>query len=148
MKPLAQQPLGATAVSRCCTGLLAAALTACASDTYALPERTTQVQAEEARVVALLERGKDPDFRQGGDCFVRLLGEEGDSTFAWRDCTFQDGTGPTMGISGPIRVDGDVIRTPDDGAGYSDSVRKLFPERLAEAIFSDPNRLQPQTEQP
>ena len=103
-------------------------------------QRTPEVAAEEARVVALLER------QEGGGsttCAARILGMEGTSTYAWITCMSVGSSGDTSGTSGPIRVDGEAVRGPSDGGGYSDSVRALFPDHVADAVLEDADRLRP-----
>ncbi len=43
----------------------------------------------------------------------------------------------------PVRVDGDQVRKPVDGGGYADSVRRMFPPRLADIVLHEPERLRP-----
>jgi hypothetical protein len=124
--------------------LAAAAIVGCSGETFEPPARTPQVAAEEARVADLLEQrtrgaGPAPD----GGCSVRILGIDRSTTYAWSTCEFRDPSGMRSGVSGPIRVDGDDVRSPSDGSGYDDSVREMFPAAMAEAIFKDQNRLRP-----
>ncbi|GAA3695130.1 hypothetical protein GCM10022224_070850 [Nonomuraea antimicrobica] len=43
----------------------------------------------------------------------------------------------------PVQVDGDQVRKPADGAGYTESVKRLFPRDLADAVLDEPERLRP-----
>jgi hypothetical protein len=103
--------------------------------------------AEEARVAALLERQESHSFdERTGKCSVRILGMDGASTFAWAICLFPastDGTVPLSGVSTAYRIDGTSVRTPQDGAGFADSIRSMFPEELARAVLEDADRLRP-----
>lgn len=124
--------------------LTAAALAACSSETFEPPTRTPDIAAEERRVAALLEqpaRGAGPVAR--GGCSVRILGIDRTTTYAWRNCEFRDPSGVSSGVSGPVRVDGTVVRSPADGAGYDDSIRELFPVEMTDAILEHRSRLQP-----
>ncbi|MEH1164355.1 hypothetical protein V6V47_03085 [Micromonospora sp. CPCC 205539] len=108
---------------------------------YPLPDRSTPaVQAEEQRLAALL-----PTELLGGPgtCRVRLLGQEGSTSFAWAHCEGTGGPGLASGVSEPVRVDGDRVTQPLDGAENGPSVRRMFPERLAAAVLDDPERMMP-----
>ena len=131
---------------RCTTVLLVLGVAACGGDGYELPERTTQVAVEEARVASLIERHESAGFGgRKGECAVRVLGKERGSTFAWATCTYPptNGVEPESGVSTAYRVDGTEVRSTEDGSGYDDSVRGLFPEALAEAVLEEPERLRP-----
>ena len=103
--------------------------------------RTPEVVAEEARIVALLEGQADSGSTT---CAVRILGIEGQSTYAWTTCMSVGASGDTSGTSVPIRVDGSTVRGPSDGGGYADSVRALFPDRVADAVLDDQERMKPE----
>lgn len=75
----------------------------------------------------------------GGRCDVRVLGMEGDTSYAWAEC--QSRTAGAASV--PVRVDGEDIQLPEDGSGYSDSVRGLFPPGLAKAISDREEHLRP-----
>ncbi|MGA4727753.1 hypothetical protein ACWEOS_22575 [Micromonospora taraxaci] len=77
-----------------------------------------------------------------GTCKVRLLGQDGSSSFAWAHCE-ASGPGNVSGISTPVRVDGERVTQPGDGSEYAPSVRRMFPDRLAEAVLDDDGRLRP-----
>ncbi|WP_410817213.1 hypothetical protein [Micromonospora sp. 050-3] len=122
-------------------GLAIGLLTGCSEPPYALPDRdAADVRAEEERLATLL-----PAELLGGPgtCEVRLLGRDGSSSFAWAHCEAAPGTGPVFGLSIPVRVDDDRVTQPGDGSEYSASVRRMFPERLAEAVLEDDGRLRP-----
>ena len=127
--------------------VLTAALAGCGAQRFELPQRTPEVAAEEARVVALLEqrRGAASDGLKT-TCAVRILEIDGATTYAWSSCTSVDANGVSGGASAPIRIDGDEIQAPADGGGYADSVREMFPERLAEEVLTHQDRLQPRSE--
>ncbi|WP_410810275.1 hypothetical protein [Micromonospora sp. 067-2] len=122
-------------------GLAVGLLVGCSEPPYALPDRSTAaVQAEEERLAALLPG----ELLDGpGTCKVRLLGREGSSSYAWARCEGTPEPGLTSGVSLPVRVDGDLVTQPLDGIAHADSVRRMFPERLAEAVLDDPDRMQP-----
>lgn len=127
--------------------VLTAALAGCGGERFELPQRTPEVAAEKVRVVALLEqRGGAASDGRKTTCAVRILKIEGAATYAWSSCTSVDANGVSGGASAPIRIDGDEVRAPADGGGYADSVREMFPERLAEAVLMYQDRLQPRSE--
>jgi hypothetical protein len=120
---------------------LTVGLSGCSESPYPLPDRgTAAVQAEEARLAALV-----PDKLLGGPgtCKVRLLGRDGSSSYAWALCEGTPTAGVASAVSVPVRVDGDQVSRPVDGAGYSASVKSMFPRRLANAVLNDPGRLGP-----
>ena len=127
--------------------LTAAVLAGCSGETFEPPARTPEIAAEEARVAALLElRARGPGPAPDGGCAVRILGIDGPTTYAWSTCEFRDPAGVLSGVSVPVRVEGTDVRSPADGAGYDDSIRELFPTEMADAIFDDQNRLQPDSQ--
>ncbi|MCG5441530.1 hypothetical protein NIE79_001655 [Micromonospora sp. NIE79] len=122
-------------------GLAIGLLSGCSEPPYALPDRhAADVRAEEERLATLL-----PVELLGGPgtCEVRLLGRDGTSSFAWAHCEAALEGGIGSGVSTPVRVDGDRVTQPGDGSEYSVSVRRMFPERLAEAVLEDDGRLRP-----
>ncbi|MFG1866954.1 hypothetical protein [Micromonospora arborensis] len=121
-------------------GLAIGLLAGCSEPPYPLPDRNaTDVRAEEERLAALLPL----ELLAGpGTCKVRLLGREGSSSFAWAHCE-ATGAGVVTGVSVPVRVDGDRVTQPGDGSEYPPSVRRMFPERLAEAVLDHDRRLRP-----
>jgi hypothetical protein len=124
-------------------GVVLAGLTAgCSEPPYPLADRSTPaVRDEERRITTVLRN----DARWAGStCRVRLLGREGSSSFAWADCETPATAGtPAGGESLPLAVDGEKVTSPADGAGYADSVRRMFPPRLADKVLSDPESLRP-----
>ncbi|WP_146604005.1 hypothetical protein [Micromonospora deserti] len=123
-------------------GLMVGLMFGCSEPPYQLPDRSTpEVQAEEQRLAALLP---DRLLWGPGTCEVRLLGSEGSSSFAWASCEMTPtANGQPGGVSLPVRVDGTRVTEPADGAGYADSVKRMFPQRLADAVLDEPERLQP-----
>jgi hypothetical protein len=121
---------------------MVALLSGCSESPYQLPDRNTPaVQAEERRLAALLP---DRLLWAPGTCRVRLLGREGSSSFAWAACEITPTAElPSGGVSMPVRVDGDQVRKPVDGAGYADSIKSMFPRDLADAMRHDHERLRP-----
>lgn len=118
--------------------ILLAALAIGCSGEVALPDRTDEaVQSEETRISDVLE--STDDIWAPGDCEVRLLGQQDDSSYAWADCDDGD-----SGWSGPVLVQGDQVSTPrDGGAFFSDDVLDMFPAPVAEAILERPQELRP-----
>ena len=102
-------------------------------------EGDPSVVQEEQRLAALLGTSDDVLGVPGGDCDVRLLGRDGETAYAWAHCESADAGSASV----PVRVDGDSVRQPGDGAQYSDDVRALFPSRLADEILERPDRLRP-----
>ncbi|MET8267535.1 hypothetical protein ACFYP0_04530 [Micromonospora arida] len=122
-------------------GLAIGLLTGCSEPPYALPDRNAaDVRAEEERLATLLPA----ELLNGpGTCEVRLLGRDGSSSFAWAHCEAAPGVGDVFGVSIPVRVDGDRVTQPGDGSDYSASVRRMFPERLAEVVLDDDTNVRP-----
>ncbi|MET7373490.1 hypothetical protein [Micromonospora arida] len=122
-------------------GLTIGLLTGCSEPPYALPDRdAADVRAEEERLATLLPA----ELLNGpGTCAVRLLGRDGSSSFAWAHCEAAPGVGDVFGVSIPVRVDGDRVTQPGDGSDYSASVRRMFPERLAEVVLDDDTNVRP-----
>ncbi|MCW3841508.1 hypothetical protein ONA70_15510 [Micromonospora yasonensis] len=117
-------------------------ISGCSGSPYRIPDRhTAGVQAEETRLAALLP---DRLLWGPGTCEVRLLGREDSSSFAWAACEITPtAEHPSGGISMPVRVDGDRVRKPADGEGYAESIERLFPRDLADAVLHEPERLRP-----
>jgi hypothetical protein len=126
--------------TKCLTVLACVVLPACSGESFQPPARTAAIVAEETRVADLLEQAADAP---GGGCAVRILGVDGPTTYAWATCVFRDAEGRESGSSIPIRVDGTAVLTPVDGGGYVDSIRAMFPERMAEAVLKDAERYKP-----
>lgn len=122
--------------------LLIGLASGCSEPPYPLPDRgTPAVRDEERRLAALLP---DELLWGTGTCKVRLLGTEGTTSFGWADCDMAaTSTAPAGGVSLPVRVDEERVTTPVDGAGYSASIERMFPARLADAVLRDPQRLRP-----
>jgi len=100
----------------------------CSSRQPDLPDRAAPaVKTEEARRAALL--GVDTSILgEPGVCSVRLLGLMAGASFVWARC--DPLAPPYIAISALLRVDDAKVTTPGDGAGFSDTVREMFPEDL------------------
>ncbi len=133
--------LAATAVL-----VLGASLSACSDDkpSFALPDRADPaVRAEEARVAAVLAadtsgRLLSRPLQGRPECAVRLLREDGATDYVFARCT----AGPE-GLVAPVKVTGTVVTVPDDGAGYTASLKRLFPADIAAALIADDRRYAP-----
>ncbi|MEU4408398.1 hypothetical protein AB0F88_28090 [Streptosporangium sp. NPDC023963] len=123
-------------------GVMVTVVSGCSEPPYRLPDRNTPaVQAEEKRLAARLP---DELLWGPGTCNVRLLGKEGSSSFAWATCSMTPTADvPSGGVSMPVRVDGDQVRKPADGGDYADSVKRMFPHRLADRVLHEPDSLRP-----
>lgn len=114
----------------------AAALAVGCSEPVYLPDRSDPaVQAQEARIVTVLESASD--IWVPGPCTVRLLRQEGATSYAWAVCEgYETPEAPEKSAwSGPVRVDGDQVSQPRDGDLYGSDVRKMFPADLVTVIF-------------
>lgn len=124
------------------------ALVAGCSSPVALPDRSDpEVQAEEARLTELLEATDDFWPPQPRKCSVRLLGQEGTTSYVWAHCT-----GPEIDADGqlerpagslPLRIDGDLVSAPRDGSLYGDDIGEMFPADLADAVLGRDQRIFP-----
>lgn len=82
-------------------------------------------------------------------CGVDVLGGSADGrwTYAWVSCsTFTVDAGratEASGVSMPVRLDATTrtVTQPQDGAGYGDSVRAMFPAPLAERALEQDVRV-------
>lgn len=107
---------------------------------WQLPDRTNPaVLQEEQRLATLLGASDDVLSTGGGNCEVRLLGRDGETSYAWAHCEHGGGEGASV----PVRVDGRSVRVPGDGSDYSEDVEALFPGRLADEILEHDDRLRP-----
>lgn len=131
--------------------LLVAMLVGGCSEPVDLPDRADPaVQAEEARLTAILESIEDVDHilvPMPRECSVRLLGQEGDTAYVWANCF-----GPSIdtefgserpGVGGPMRIDGDRVSMPGDGSQYSEDIKEMFPADIARAILDGDDRIFP-----
>ena len=75
----------------------------------------------------------------GGRCEVRLLGSRDQTDYVWAECSAKDGAAASM----PVRVGPNGIELPEDGSGYGDSIRQLFPRALADDILEHQEGLRP-----
>ena len=118
--------------------LVGLALSACAP--WPLPDRNSpEVRAEEARLVTVLENSDEVFLKPPGSCKVRLLGSDEAVSYVWGFCKKRgEGT-----LSAPMRVEAQTVTMPQDGEGFDDDVRAMFPRRLADAILEHEPRLQP-----
>ena len=99
-----------------------------------LPDRAAPaVKAEEARLATLLSADQSV-LGVPGVCTVRLLGQQAGASFVWANCEARDSSYRT---SVPLRVDGSKVTKPGMGAAFSDTVREMFPEDLAEFVLNN-----------
>jgi hypothetical protein len=127
--------------------LFAAVVGGC-NDPVNLPDRTDPiVQAEEAGIATFLESADDIWVPQPRRCSVRLLGQEGATSYVWANCegpeVVDDGQLERPAQGGPLRIDGDRVSEPRDGGLRSDDIREMFPAELADAIFAGDERIYP-----
>lgn len=109
---------------------------------WTLPDRTSPaVLREEARLGKLVARSGKVVDAEGARCEVRLLGNDGETSYVWARC--MNDKGSVSGVSLPMRVDGRSLSLPQDGTDHAESIRRLFPPALAEAILTDRARLKP-----
>lgn len=91
------------------------------------------VKAEEVRLAAVLSA--DPSIlSEPGVCTVRLLGQEGGASFVMAACQARHSTQASYG---PKRVDGSKVTQPGDGAANEPTLRKMFPEDLADFVLNN-----------
>ncbi|GAA4608706.1 hypothetical protein GCM10023107_87970 [Actinoplanes octamycinicus] len=113
-----------------------------------LPEA---VRAELALVARdVIERGSTPGLGQAGEwraCGVRVIGadpptltsaDQARTVYVWAMC----GTGGAVSSSSLIPVavhltDPPTSEGPGDGSRYGPDIRRIFPERLQDAVFDD-----------
>jgi hypothetical protein len=105
---------------------------------FDLPERDEHVISLEQRLGTLIEKSQR-GTNSPGQCTVRVLGEQKDTVWVWANCRWL----PAGAVGGPFRIDVKTVTPTKDGSEYDDSVRKLFPYEMAEAILHDAERLQP-----
>jgi hypothetical protein len=99
-----------------------------------LPDRAAPVvKAEETRLAALLSADRSA-LGVPGVCTVRLLGQKAGASFVMADCKARDSSYSTYG---PKRVEGSKVTKPGDGAAFSDTVREMFPEDLADFVLNN-----------
>jgi len=58
-------------------------------------------------------------------------------SFVWATCESPDP--PNTAASLPIRIDGAKLTLAGDGAVYSETVREMFPEDLADLVLNNPD---------
>jgi len=123
---------------------LAMTIGGCSADRFVPPAPSAVIRAEEARLAPLIEGSQRSAFMSGpGHCSVRVLGISGSTSFAWADCSFSSGQGIDSAVSTAFRIDGTTVRAPRDGNEYADSIRRMFPHDMAEAILKRPDELRP-----
>jgi len=114
--------------------LVLAFVSGCSSRPVALPDRAAPaVKAEETRIAALLSSNWTL-LGVPSVCTVRLLGQQAGASFVWANCDARDSS---SSASVPLRVVGPKVTKPDDGAAFSDTVRELFPEDLADYVIAN-----------
>jgi hypothetical protein len=123
--------------------LVAAAVRGC-GESVDLPDRTDPaVEAEEARIAEVLE--STDDIWVPGPCEVRLLGQDGTTSYAWANCEGYEANDlpEKSGWGGPVRIDGDRVSQPRDGNLHGTDIREMFPPEIANAIFAGHERIYP-----
>lgn len=111
---------------------------------WRVPDQTSaEMQAEATRVAGLAAQQGRP---KNANCAVKVLRVEAATTWAWASCrgwqASDDGWGEA-GWSAPIRVDGQVIVLPEDGANYPRSIAKMMPWDLRHLVLRRPAAAQP-----
>ena len=114
--------------------LVLISVSGCSSGPPELPDRADPaVKVEEARLATLL--GADTSILgEPGVCTVRLLGQQAGATFVWAYCQALESSHAT---SLPLRIDGSTVTKPGDGAANEPTLRKMFPEDLAEFVLNN-----------
>ena len=117
------------------TVLVLISVTGCSAGPPVLPDRAAPaVKAEEARLATLL--GADSSILGvPGVCTVRLLGQQAGAPFVWAQCVAPGPIGTAASL--PLRVDGAKVTMAADGAAYSETVREMFPENLADFVLNN-----------
>ncbi len=115
-----------------------ASLGACAAQAEIADPRQPEVLAERNRVIRLL--GTDlGDNRTPGVCQVKVLRMEAPTTWAHASCSVEaDAEGVRAGWATFIRIEGEKVSYPEDGAAYESSLRALYPQDLADWALEHP----------
>ena len=114
--------------------LVLISVSGCSSGPPELPDRADPaVKAEEARLATLLSADRTV-LGEPGVCTVRLLGQQAEATFVWAYCQALESSHAT---SLPLRIDGSKVTKPGDGAANEPTLRKMFPEDLAEFVLNN-----------
>ena len=114
--------------------LVLISVSGCSSGPPELPDRADPaVQAEEARVVTVLSADRSV-LGEPGVCTVRLLGQQAGASFVWALCQALESSHAT---SRPLRIDGSKVTKAGDGAANEPTLRKMFPEDLAEFVLNN-----------
>lgn len=94
------------------------------------------VQAEETRLAQLIESTDDFWPPQPRRCSVRLLRQEGATSYVWAGCegpeVAADGQVERPARSGSLRIDGDLVSQPGEAL---ENLEEMLPADLAEAIL-------------
>jgi hypothetical protein len=122
-----------------------------------LTGRVVSVLEDEPAGRRVMARGAEPVA-----CAARVIGAEPSAVpiateartvYAWVICRVISDGQPTSSASLPVAVHFGppiAVEEPDDGAGYTSSVRRIFPRRLHDVVFDGENRyvaeLQPKIE--
>ncbi|MEL4505508.1 hypothetical protein AAEX63_10725 [Luteococcus sp. H138] len=104
---------------------------------------SAEMRAEVARVAGLAAR---EDFPKGANCAVKVLRVEAATTWAWAHCVGWQSSNDgylEAGWSSPIRVDGQVVVRPEDGANNGSSVKEMMPWDLRHLVLRNPGKAQP-----
>ena len=109
-------------------------------ESFPLPDRDDPVvQKEEERLAKVVAEDRSGRLlTDEGTCEIRLLRRVDDTDYAWASCT----SGGSA-VSAPVRVRGKEVTVPEDGSGYDDSLRRIFPDDIAKALLEDPDRYRP-----
>ncbi|WP_295697317.1 hypothetical protein [Lapillicoccus sp.] len=114
------------------------ALADCSSGRPLADRSLPAVRTEETRIEALLAAGDPSAQILPSGCRVRLLRQEGTTSWAWTICEV---TASTVGeaFAGPVRVDGDRLWMPSDAAYLAD-VNARFPADLVDVAVGGNNQ--------
>jgi hypothetical protein len=94
-----------------------------------------QVRAEEQRIEALIPQSQ-PWGQSSWQCRVRLLRHHDSTSWAWTLC--RGNPGPEA-FASPVRVDGENVWLPEDGA-VIDGLKAHFPDDLVEVALTGNNQ--------
>lgn len=102
--------------------------------TFHVPDRSDPaVRQEEARVAAVLAtKAEGLSLQESTDCRVRLLRQAGPVDYVYARCIAGG-----SGFSSPLKLVGDTVTMPEDGSSYAPSIRRIFPEDIADALLAD-----------
>lgn len=103
--------------------------------------RKPDVLAERNRIIRLLatDLGDDRD-RTPAVCQVKVLRRQAPTTWAHASCSVAaDAAGVRSGWATFVRIDGEKVSYPEDGAAYPPSLRALYPADLADWALEHPS---------